>query len=87
MSPVGFEPTISVLERAKTVHALDRAATAIGVFNLNVYYLLLNNQFASIQLPTERILAFQGSKFYACKLYKYIWTIVAGARIISVSLQ
>jgi hypothetical protein len=27
---VGFEPTISVLERAKTVHALDRAATAIG---------------------------------------------------------
>jgi hypothetical protein len=27
---VGFEPTISVLERAKTVRALDRAATAIG---------------------------------------------------------
>jgi hypothetical protein len=27
---VGFEPTIPVLERAKTVHALDRAATAIG---------------------------------------------------------
>jgi hypothetical protein len=27
---VGFEPTISVLERAKTVRALDRSATAIG---------------------------------------------------------
>jgi hypothetical protein len=27
---VGFESTISVLERAKTVRALDRAATAIG---------------------------------------------------------
>jgi hypothetical protein len=27
---VGFEPTISVLERAKTVRALDCAATAIG---------------------------------------------------------
>jgi hypothetical protein len=27
---VGLEPTISVLERAKTVRALDRAATAIG---------------------------------------------------------
>jgi hypothetical protein len=27
---VGFEPTISVLERAKTVRALDLAATAIG---------------------------------------------------------
>jgi hypothetical protein len=30
MPPVGFEPKISVLERAKTVRALDRAATAIG---------------------------------------------------------
>jgi hypothetical protein len=28
---VGFEPTIAVLERAKTVRALDRAATAIGL--------------------------------------------------------
>jgi hypothetical protein len=26
----GFEPTIPALERAKTVHALDRAATGIG---------------------------------------------------------
>jgi hypothetical protein len=30
MPPVGFEPIISVLEREKTVRALDRAATAIG---------------------------------------------------------
>jgi hypothetical protein len=30
MSKVGFEPTISVFERTKTVHALDRAATVIG---------------------------------------------------------
>jgi hypothetical protein len=28
---VGFEPTIAVLERAKTVLALDRSATAIGI--------------------------------------------------------
>jgi hypothetical protein len=27
---MGFEPTISVLEQAKTVRAFDRAATAIG---------------------------------------------------------
>jgi hypothetical protein len=27
---MGFEPTISVLERAKTVRALDRAATVNG---------------------------------------------------------
>jgi hypothetical protein len=31
MPQVGFEPTIPVFERAKTVHALDRAAPVIGV--------------------------------------------------------
>jgi hypothetical protein len=31
MPLVGFETTISVLERAKIVRAFDRAATAIGV--------------------------------------------------------
>jgi hypothetical protein len=30
MSRVVFEPTTTVFERAKTVHALDRAATVIG---------------------------------------------------------
>jgi hypothetical protein len=30
MTRVEFEPTITVFERAKTVHALDRAATVIG---------------------------------------------------------
>jgi hypothetical protein len=29
---VGFEPTIPASERAKTVHALDRAATVIGSY-------------------------------------------------------
>jgi hypothetical protein len=28
--PWVLEPTISVFERAKTVHALDRAATVVG---------------------------------------------------------
>jgi hypothetical protein len=32
---VGFEPTIPAFERAKTVHALDRAATVIGGLNNN----------------------------------------------------
>jgi hypothetical protein len=32
MPLVGFEPTIPVFERAKTVHVLDRAATVIGIF-------------------------------------------------------
>jgi hypothetical protein len=30
MPRVGFEPTISVFERAKTFHAPDGAATGIG---------------------------------------------------------
>jgi hypothetical protein len=30
MPSVGFEPTIPAFERAKTVHALDSAATVIG---------------------------------------------------------
>jgi hypothetical protein len=32
MPLLGFEPTISAFERAKTVRALDRAATVIGFF-------------------------------------------------------
>jgi hypothetical protein len=31
MPRVGFESTIPVFERAKTVHALDRAANVVGV--------------------------------------------------------
>jgi hypothetical protein len=34
MPQVGFEPTIPVFGRAKTVHALDRAATVTGMFML-----------------------------------------------------
>jgi hypothetical protein len=30
---VGFEPTTPVFDRAKTVHASDRAATVIGTCN------------------------------------------------------
>jgi hypothetical protein len=30
MTLVGFEPTIPTFDQAKTVHALDRAATVIG---------------------------------------------------------
>jgi hypothetical protein len=31
MPQVGFEPTIPVFERAKTVHSVDRVATVTGV--------------------------------------------------------
>jgi hypothetical protein len=33
---VGFEPTIAVLERAKTVRASDRSATAIGFYSITL---------------------------------------------------
>jgi hypothetical protein len=33
MPRVGFEPTIPAFKRAKTFHALDRAANVIGTFN------------------------------------------------------
>jgi hypothetical protein len=36
MPEVGFEPTITASERAKTVHALDYAATVIGTNRINL---------------------------------------------------
>jgi hypothetical protein len=48
---VGFEPTITVSERVKTVHALDRVATVTGSNNYrnDVYthmqYSIYNNSF------------------------------------------
>jgi hypothetical protein len=33
MPSVGFEPTIPAFQRAKTVHALDRAVTVIDTHN------------------------------------------------------
>jgi hypothetical protein len=54
MTPVGFEPTIPALERAKTVHALDRAATVIGTYRLSQTVILCTVKQCSIftrQLP------------------------------------
>jgi hypothetical protein len=53
MPRVGFEPSIPVFERAKTVHALDRAATMIGntnttaplLFLLSIHFLILRFSF------------------------------------------
>jgi hypothetical protein len=38
MLRVGFEATIPVFERAKTVHTLDRAATVIGIEHVQTSY-------------------------------------------------
>jgi hypothetical protein len=37
MPRVGFDPTTAVLERAKTVHALDGAATVIGLSTIRIH--------------------------------------------------
>jgi hypothetical protein len=38
MPQVGFESTIIVFEREKTVHDLDRTATVIGCYTPYCYY-------------------------------------------------
>jgi hypothetical protein len=43
MTRVGFEHTIPVFERAKIIHALDRAATVIGNFTVTFYKLDMTN--------------------------------------------
>jgi hypothetical protein len=62
MPPVGFEPTIPVFERAKTVHVLDRAATAIGALltthkeiptNFLLLYSLIQALAASMKLSAS----------------------------------
>jgi hypothetical protein len=50
MPQVGFEPTIPVIERAKTVHALDRAATVIGG---SLHLVNVNSQFYFISCFTH----------------------------------
>jgi hypothetical protein len=42
MSRVGFEPTIPVFERAKMVHAVDSAATVIGIEFCTYTYIIYN---------------------------------------------
>jgi hypothetical protein len=44
---VGFEPKITVFERAKTVHALDYAVNLVGLFT---YYL----DFAAIEYGAKQ---------------------------------
>jgi hypothetical protein len=54
MPEVGFEPTIPVFERAKTVHALDRATTVIGIMDLNVFQIRRHYLYQSGNLQTRR---------------------------------
>jgi hypothetical protein len=55
MPHVGFEPTIPVFERAKTVHALHRAATVIG----SARGIITSNHFSAC--PLRNITEFRAS--------------------------
>jgi hypothetical protein len=48
MCRVGFEPTILVFERAKTVHALDRAAIVTGSIFFAFHYSLVSVTFGAM---------------------------------------
>jgi hypothetical protein len=50
MSWVRFEPTIPEFERAKSVHALDRAATVIGITIIHAYIYSPNNLSAKVSV-------------------------------------
>jgi hypothetical protein len=53
MPPVEFEPTATVFKRAKTVHALDCAATVIGFY----HEVGNDNMVTSLAISTEQILS------------------------------
>jgi hypothetical protein len=46
MPRVGYEPTTAVFKRAKTVHALDRAATVTGTYRK--FFLLISNEHVTV---------------------------------------
>ena len=48
MSPVGFEPTISAVERPQT-YALDRAATGTGIIIIIIIYSIISFNMPSHQ--------------------------------------
>jgi hypothetical protein len=52
---VGFEPTIPVLERAKTVHALDRATTVIGFRGIHHLKFCMKLLFPTFDLHVQNV--------------------------------
>jgi hypothetical protein len=70
----GFEHTIPVFERAKTFHALDRAATVIGQNTNNEHNLLLGYvQFYTIYTGPVLILACWPTAHFASRYERLVW--------------
>jgi hypothetical protein len=73
---VGFEPTISVFERVKKFHALDRAATVIGDEMTSSLILFINNLLKLVEnLSLDKTLkcAF-GKAYHCCNLWTWTQT-------------
>jgi hypothetical protein len=62
MPQVGFEPTIPLFERAKTVYAIDRAATVIGAYQALVWRKCALHPMAKWHRDLHELLA-----IYICK--------------------
>jgi hypothetical protein len=55
MPLAGFEPTISVFKRAKTFHALERAATVTGHYIICCEIMCFDNFYKSTAEGTDRL--------------------------------
>jgi hypothetical protein len=67
MPQLGFEPTIPVSGREKTVHALDRAATMIGTY-ANHYHGLLTRFYLSHSDPIPLVSELSNAPLQKLKL-------------------
>jgi hypothetical protein len=73
MPQVAFEPTIPLFERAKTVHALEFAATVIGCCTVDTIHLLANMNIPKLVVGSTLIIT-QRAKKVTCILYQVRYT-------------
>jgi hypothetical protein len=67
MPRVGFEPTIPVFERAKTVRALDRAGTVIGYLRLG-YVCMYKGWAIKVALAPRPLIIYRASPLTAAMI-------------------
>jgi hypothetical protein len=57
-----FELTIPASERAKTVHALGRAATVIGTLSISFFISIIRREIGSVKLNTDIMDTLEGER-------------------------